>query len=365
MNIPKYIFGFVLLVHGLIHLIGFAKAFQLARIDQLSMSISKPLGLVWLLTGIFFIVTFALAILKKEWWPILAIIAIVVSQVLIIIFWKDVKFGTIANIIILMVSITGFATIQFGNSYKKDVSSAMEKSNFREEIMTKKDLAPFPEPVQSYLRYVGVVGKAKVRNVKIIFEGEMREKGKDWFKFTSEQYNFFDEPTRLFFMRARIKGLPIHGYHSYKNRGARMQIKLLSLFPVVDIGEPELFRTETVTFFNDLCLFAPAALIDDRITWEIIDERSSKATFTNKGTTISAILYFNEKGQLVNFISEDRFVIDEMTAYPFSTPAKNYKSINGYNLATYGEATWHYPDGVFVYGKFNVKSVEYNVSKLN
>lgn len=305
MNIPKYIFGLVLLVHGLIHLMGFAKAFQLAQIDQLSMSISKPLGLVWLLTGILFIVTFALAFLKQDGWPILAIVAIIVSQVLIIIFWKDAKFGTIANIIILMASIIGFATIQFGNSYKKDVSSAMEKTNFREVIMSGKDLAPLPEPI-----------------------------------------------------------LPTNGYHSYKNRGARMRIKLLSLIAVVDIKEPELFPTETVTFFNDLCLFAPAALIDDRITWETIDERSSKATFTNKGTTISAILYFNEKGQLVNFISEDRYVSDEMTAYPFSTPAKNYKSINGYNLATYGEATWHYPDGEFVYGRFNVKSVEYNVSKL-
>lgn len=364
MNIPKYIFGLVLLVHGLIHLMGFAKAFQLAQIDQLSMSISKPLGLVWLLTGILFIVTFALAFLKEDGWPILAIIGVVVSQVLIIIFWKDAKFGTIANIIILMASIIGFATIQFGNSYKKDVSSAMEKTNFREVIMSGKDLAPLPEPVQTYLRYVGVVGKPKVRNVKIIFEGEMREKGKDWFKFTSEQYNFFDEPTRLFFMKAKIMGLPTHGYHSYKNGEARMQIKLLSLFPVVDIMEPELFRTETVTFFNDLCLFVPAALIDDRIIWETIDDHSAKATFTNKGTTISAILYFNEKGQLIKFISEDRYVIDEMTAYPFSTPAKNYKSINGYNLATYGEAIWHYPDGEFVYGRFNVKSVEYNVSKL-
>ena len=364
MNILKYIFGFVLLTHGLIHLMGFAKAFQLAQIHQLSMSISKPLGLIWLLTGILFIATFALAILKKEWWPILAIIAVVVSQVLFIIFWKDAKFGTIANIVILMTSIIGFATIQFGNSYKTDVLSAMDKTNFREEIMTEKDLSPLPEPVKNYLQYVGVVGKPKVRNVKIIFEGAMREKGKDWFKFTSEQYNFFDEPTRLFFMKAKIKGLPTHGYHSYKNGGARMQIKLLSLFSVVDVEGPELFRTETVTVFNDLCLFAPAALIDDRITWETIDNRSVKATFTNKGAAISAILYFNKKGQLVDFISEDRYVIDEMTAYPFSTPAKDYKSINGYNLAAYGEATWHYPDGEFVYGKFNLKSVEYNVSQL-
>jgi len=62
-----------------------------------------------------------------------------------------------------------------------------------------------------------------------MFEGEMRDKGKDWFRFTSEQYNFFDSPTRLFFMKAKVSGLPTHGYHSYKENRARMLIKLLSL----------------------------------------------------------------------------------------------------------------------------------------
>jgi len=30
-------------------------------------------------------------------------------------------------------------------------------------------------------------------------------------------------------------------------------------------------------------------------------------------------------------------------------------------MATFAEATWHYPDGPFVYGEFNVKEVTYNV----
>jgi hypothetical protein len=238
----------------------------------------------------------------------------------------------------------------------------MEKMTGSNTLVTENDLAEIPLPVQNYLRYVGVVGKPKVRNVKIVFEGEMRDRGQDWFKFTSEQYSFFDDPARLFFMKAKVKGLATSGYHDYKMGNARMQVKVLSLFPVVDIDKPELFKTETVTFFNDLCLFAPAALIDDRIIWQTIDSQSVKATFTNNDTSISAVLYFNEKGQLINFVSEDRISVDEMKTYPFSTPASNYQNVNGFNLTTYGEAVWHYPDGPFVYGKFNLKSVAYNVS---
>ena len=90
------------------------------------------------------------------------------------------------------------------------------------------------------------------------------------------------------------------------------------------------------------------------------DSSSVKATFTVNEITISAILYFNEKGQLMNFISNDRYAIADMKQYPFLTPVKDYKNINGYNLPSYGEAIWRYPDGDFCYGKFNIKEVEYN-----
>jgi uncharacterized membrane protein len=48
--------------------------------------------------------------LKKDAWPILAIIAALISQVLIIAVWKDAKFGTIANLIVLLVAIFSLTT---------------------------------------------------------------------------------------------------------------------------------------------------------------------------------------------------------------------------------------------------------------
>lgn len=359
----KYIFGFLLLVHGLIHLMGFVKGFQLAEISQLTQSISKPMGVLWLFATILFLFSFFLFLFKKEWWFFLVIGAVIISQILIIIYWKEAKFATVANIIILIPAIIGFATYNFENTYKKEISNSISITNFTEDIITQKDIDSLPPIIQKYLNYVGILGKPKVHNVKIIFVGVMRDRGKDWFSFTSEQYNFFDSTTRLFFMKAKVKGLPTNGYHAYKKEAATMLIKVLSLFTVVDIKEETMYLTETVTFFNDLCLFAPSCLIDKRIKWEAIDDVSIKATFTNNETSITAILYFNKKGQLVNFISNDRYSVSEMKTFPFSTPVKNYENSNGYNLPTYGEAIWNYPDGEFVYGKFNLKRIEYNVFK--
>jgi hypothetical protein len=193
----------------------------------------------------------------------------------------------------------------------------------------------------------------------------MRDKGLDWFELQSVQYNFFDMPTRLFYMTGKMKGLTVPGYHAYRNGNASMQIKLFGLFSIVDANEGDLNQAETVTFLNDMCLMAPATLIDERIKWKEIDSLSSKAIFTCNGITVSAILYFNDKGQLVNFISDDRFAISgkRSSRQRFSTPVYDYKNINGINICSNAETVWHYPDGEFVYGRFNLESIEYNPKK--
>ena len=359
----KIAFVILLLLHGLIHLMGFLKAFGFAEIPQLSQNFSKPEGLLWLAVTLAFIITGILFLMKNNLWFWIALAAVLLSQVLIILNWQDAKFGTIANLIVLVVAIFAIASWNFQKQYAQDVSQSFKDVTFSEEIIYEKDMLHLPIPVQEYLKYVGVIGRPKIKTAKAIFKGEMRERGKDWFGFTSEQYNFFKKPTRLFFMKANFKGLPTQGYHRYKDGKASMLIKLLSVFPVVDIKEPEMFKTETVTFFNDMCLFAPAALIDEKIIWENIDDKSVKAIYTNKGVCISAILYFNAKGQLINFVSEDRMDINSNQRIPFSTPVKKYGIINGYNLAVVADAVYQFPDGDFVYGKFYVQEVEYNVKQ--
>ena len=361
----KYLLPIILFAHGLLHILGFAKAFNYADITQLSKYISKPNGIFWLLTALLFITAAILCLLKKEGWEYVAFAAVVISEVLIISVWHDAKFGTILNIIIFVFTISSWANFHFEMDFKKDVDNHMAETNFvTNDLLMDADINSLPFPVQKYIRYSGAVNKPKVKNMKIVFDGEMREKGKDFFKFTSVQYNFFDEPTRLFFMKAKMYGVPVPGYHCYQNKRATMQIKPLGLFNVVNIKGTEMNKAETVTVFNDMCLMAPASLIDKRIVWTAIDSFTAKANFTNGTNSITAVLYFNEQGQLINFISDDRYAVNEMKQYRFSTPVKDYTQINGRNIWNYGETVWHYPEGEFVYGKFTLKSIEYNLAEM-
>ena len=92
----------LLILHGLIHLMGFAKAFQFGEMEQFTKEISKPMGILWFLAALLFIVTAIGFFLRKDWWPLLGIVIVILSQGLIFNTWADAKYGTIVNVIILV-----------------------------------------------------------------------------------------------------------------------------------------------------------------------------------------------------------------------------------------------------------------------
>jgi hypothetical protein len=146
-----------------------------------------------------------------------------------------------------------------------------------------------------------------------------------------------------------------------------MDIRLLSLIKVQYQSGEEMGIAETVTFFNDMCCMAPATLIDPRIKWIASNNTKVTAEFSNNGITITADLYFNEHGELVNFISEDRYAAGEnntMKKIRWSTPLKDYKEINGHRLAGYAQAIYSYPTGDLCYGTFNLKNVTCNSNNI-
>jgi len=300
---------------------------------------------------------------------LIAIVAIVLSQTLIIRSWSDAMFGTVANVIIffpVLFAFLNFLPSSFTNVYRAEALKGL-RQHADTSLVTDADLNHLPLPVQKYLRYTGAVGKPKVQNFRAVFTGSIKPKMEGrWLDFRAQQYNFFQEPTRLFFIESKMFGIPFDGLHVYVGKNATMQIKIGSLIQIADAKGDTMTQGETVTLFNDMCLMAPATLIDTAIHWESIDSLTAKATFTNQSHTISAILYFNEKGELTNFISDDRYMsADGITykKYRWSTPTRDYKEFDGRKVVTYGEAIWHMPDGEFPYGKFYLVDVEYNCTE--
>lgn len=235
-----------------------------------------------------------------------------------------------------------------------------------ERILSKQETAHLPSCVQKYLEYTGAIGKSKPQNVCIEFDAEMyRKPGDKPMKSNSVQYNFYGNYSRLFMMKASKMGIPFRAIHLYIKEQASFQVKVAELFTVVDISGEELTKAETVTLLNDMCIFAPGSLIDKRLTWKEIDSLSAKVILTNGKYIVSAILYFNEAGELVNFISDDRSALQDdgsMKQVRWSTPVSAYQEFEGRKIPTVGKTIWHYPEGDFTYGVFMLKRIKYNIT---
>ncbi len=361
----KFILPTLMMLHGLIHLLGFVKAFNLAPVSQLVQPISKGQGIFWLFTALVFVCAALFFLLKNDSWSVMAIVAVLLSQYLIYNAWEDAKWGTVANTIILVAAIIGYGTWSFSQKYEDDVKAGLQQTAaLSETMLTETDLQHLPEPVRKYLRYTGAIGKPKVTHFKLEFTGQIRaSEQSEWMPFVSEQYTFMEATTRLFFMNATMKHLPVAGYHCFKNGHASMDIRLLSLIKVQYQSGSKMDISETVTFFNDMCCMAPATLIDPRIQWLEGDSSKVKAAFTDNGITVSAWLYFNAEGALTNFVSDDRYALaenNELRNAPWSTPLKDYRDFAGHRLATSAETIYRYPEGDFCYGTFHLTHVEYN-----
>jgi hypothetical protein len=124
----KYLLAIFLLVHGLIHLMGFFKAFQFMEISQLKNEISRPEGLLWLLSALLFLAAIILLLVDAGWWWMIALAALLISQGLVISTWSDAKFGTVANAIVLLAVVAGFGNWQFERKFRKDVEETFRKA---------------------------------------------------------------------------------------------------------------------------------------------------------------------------------------------------------------------------------------------
>ncbi len=97
----EYVFFGILIIHALVHSLGFIKGFRWAEIPQLSKDISYLEGFFWFLSCTLFLAILILFAIDDTIWAVVIIPAIILSETLIVVNWKDAKFGTILNLAIL------------------------------------------------------------------------------------------------------------------------------------------------------------------------------------------------------------------------------------------------------------------------
>lgn len=362
----KYLFAAIVLLHGLIHLMGFAKAFQYGNITQLTTEISRPAGIVWMMTALVFILGFALYMLKKDAWPMLAIIAGMMSQILIFSVWKDAKSGTFANILILSVAVISFADIRFNSKVQNECAKLLNHTTKTGVVINEDSFTSLPPMVQQWLLHSGIAGKKNIDAVRLQQKGTMRTKpdGK-WMSFTATQY--FDPTHCSFIWHTDVEIIPLlfmSGRDKLIDGKGSMQIKLLSLFNIVNASNEKITSGSMIRLLAEICWF-PSAALSKNIHWEAIDSSSAKATLSYHDQVVSGTFYFNSNGDVTGF-SAYRYYGGGKDARLEKWVIQNeaYKSFDGIRIPTHSKVYWKLKDGDFYWLNLGITDIAFNKPEL-
>jgi len=100
----------------MVHLMAYAHELKLTEDEEMRISssdvfrgIEKIESILWLVTYSLLVCSVILFLLYISWWWIITAAGVLLSQTLIILDWHEAKYGTITNIIIVLVIISFLA----------------------------------------------------------------------------------------------------------------------------------------------------------------------------------------------------------------------------------------------------------------
>ncbi len=341
----------LLLLHGLIHLMGFVKAFQFAAMDALSSHITRPQGMLWLLACLLFLVT-SIALLDSwaVWW-MFSMAAISLSQFLIFRFWQDAKFGTIANVIILLITIPAVGKYQFYKMVQKETVELKGKLSTPPPMVYGMDeLKHLPPIVQIWLENAGLLGRSPIIQGSLQQTGQIKTSPEGtWMPFQAEQFFNFQQPGFVWSTEVQMQPcLYLLGRDRFQDGEGNMSIKLLSLFTVADEGPNDAMNTAAMLrFLAEICWFPPAAM-SPYLRWEEIDEQSAKVAMKYAETEVSGVFHFSERGDIRSFTAQRYFGSGaEARQEKWVVTALGYQVFEGYKVPSQCKVTWQLPEGDF------------------
>lgn len=360
----RIVYLIIVLLHGLIHSLGFIKGFGFKEVKELTLPISKPIGFVWLTVTILFLTYGTLYLSNSKYAWFFGLVAVVISQILIIMFWKDAKFGTIPNIFILVVAIASFNYYNFQKLVQQETNHLISQNKIIEnKIINENDVKDLPEPVKNWLRNSGAVGKYFISIGEVTQKAEMKMKPEqdNWMTANAIQYTTIDNPAFIWTVDVRMNSLlNFQGKDKFENGKGEMLIKMNSLINVVNEQGEKLDEGTLQRYLGEMVWF-PSMALSPYITWEQINYTTAKATMTYKGTTGSGTFYFNANGDVTRF-SALRFKGNEAGAkrYDWSMNISDYKIFEGIKVPAIMTSTWKLDEGDWTWLKLEVTNIRYN-----
>ncbi len=252
-----------------------------------------------------------------------------------------------------------------GSAYEREVRAELESRPPVGDVITEADIAGLPAPVRRFLRTHGYVGRGPFANAEIVWSETRIRLGpdRDWLELRTRQFNSVPAPVRIAWMRARLFGvLPFEGTDSYTRGAGRMHMVLARLFTVGDDQGPEMDQSAAVTLLAE-ALLVPGYALAPYIEWELVDDRSARATIRYRDAEASGVFHFDSADDFVRFTTDDRYGAweDGMRLTPWSADVLGYTTVDGIRIPRGMRATWHREDGDFEYFQGTIEGIRYDI----
>lgn len=355
-------------IHGIIHLFGFFKAFDISEFNAISQPISKIYGVLWFFTFLLFAITIILILVHSNYWWFSGFLAVIISQMLIFNYWSDTKFGTITNVIILLATVIGYSSFNFKDKIKRERITLFENSQLKnQKNVTEKALLDLPPIVQKWLTNSGIIGKQLISNVYLIQEIQLKMKPEQtsWNNGTAEQYFTIQPPAFNWNINIEMGSiLSIVGRDKFEDGKGEMIIKLLSLIPIVNSKNDEKTNQATLQRYLAEIVWFPSASLSKYITWKTIDDYSAIATMEYKGTKGSGVFHFDKDGNFEKFVAMRYLDSNAIKPTEWTVFATKLEERNGIKIPVECEASWELETGTWTWLKLKITDIQYNVKEM-
>lgn len=360
----KYLLALLLLLHGAVHFMGWAKGLGLAKVAELQMDIGRGAAWLWGIAGLLLIAAGAAYFSRLAWWWMPGMLGVLLSQALIIAFWQDARYGTLANLLLLLPLLSGYGQWQFGRQTEQAQTELLQAAQSVNTI-SEAELAGLPKPVQTWLRASGIVGRAGTASVRAVQEGQLRTSpdGK-WMPFQAVQYASVYPPAFTWSVRTEMMpGLPLLGRDRYAEGKGQMLIKALALLPVVDEQGPEIDQGSLLRFLGEI-VWLPSAALSDYIQWTAVDEQRARARMSYGGVEAEGLFTFTDSGDFKAFEAERYYSRGEEPAtlerWQIEAVPGAYAEFDGRRLPSEIKITWKLAEGDYYWYAMQLKSAAYS-----
>lgn len=358
----------MLLLHGAIHLLGSAKHWRWAAVPALGDTTLFALptwlaGALWLLACVMLLAGAGLLLARQPVWALWAAVGVVLSQLMIVHHWPDAKWGTVANVLLLLPVVMGIGNwLLVQHSHQAARSQALAVATTAPP--KQQALASLPLPVQAWLHRTGAAEATMPTAVEVIQSGELFMRN-TWKPFRAHQVTQVLAPGFVWHVWVDFAPLlTVQGHDHYHRGEAQMRILLGGWLPVANDTRQQIAQGALVRWLAELCWYPQAARMP-YLQWEALDTTSAKVTVRDGGLSATATFYFSPEGDLLRIVAPRPYDVGDgsFVIYDWEIRNSGFQQIGGLWLPTQSSITWKRPDGDFTWLKLHVEALQYEGSQ--